>query len=142
AAAVVLRAHGAQGAAAVGGRGAGRRSHRRRPAAVRVTSLQTSRLLLRPWRPVDREPFAALNRDPEVMRYFPSPLDRVASDELADRISTRLDEQGWGLWAVEVVESGRLAGFTGLNPVPDQIADAVPGRPRMEVGWRLARWAW
>lgn len=107
-----------------------------------MTSLQTSRLLLRPWRPVDREPFAALNGDPEVMQYFPSQLDRSASDELADRISTRVDEQGWGLWAVEVVGTGRFAGFTGLNPVPEQIADAVPGRPCMEVGWRLARWAW
>lgn len=107
-----------------------------------MTSLQTSRLLLRPWRRQDREPFARLNGDSEVMRHFPTTLDRAASDALADRIAARLDEHGWGLWAVEVVDSGRFAGFTGLNPVPPQITEIVAGSPRMEVGWRLSRWAW
>jgi RimJ/RimL family protein N-acetyltransferase len=31
--------------------------------------LETERLLLRPWRMDDLEPFARLNQDPEVMRY-------------------------------------------------------------------------
>ncbi len=30
--------------------------------------IQTERLLLRPWRDDDLEPFAALNADPDVMR--------------------------------------------------------------------------
>ena len=107
-----------------------------------MTSLRTSRLLLRPWRPHDREPFAALNGDPEVMRHFPSTLDRSASDAFADRIAAHLDQLGWGLWAVEVVDSGRFAGYSGLNPVPEAITAMTPGHPEMEVGWRLARWAW
>lgn len=105
-----------------------------------MTSLRTSRLLLRPWRVQDREPFAALNADAEVMRHFPAPLDRAASDALADRIAGRLDAHGWGLWAVEV--DGRFAGFTGLNPVPEAVRDLVAGCPSTEIGWRLARWAW
>lgn len=107
-----------------------------------MTSLRTSRLLLRPWRPQDREPFAGLNGDPEVMRHFPSTLDRSASDAFADRIAAHLDQLGWGLWAVEVVDSGRFAGYTGLNPVPDAITATTAGHPQTEVGWRLARWAW
>jgi len=67
-------------------------------------------------------------------------LDPAASDALADRIAARLDEHGFGLWAVEV--SGRFAGFVGLNPVPDAIRALTRGAPEMEVGWRLARWAW
>ncbi|TME01689.1 MAG: GNAT family N-acetyltransferase, partial [Chloroflexi bacterium] len=32
--------------------------------------LRTERLLLRRWRPGDREPFARLNADPVVMQHF------------------------------------------------------------------------
>jgi RimJ/RimL family protein N-acetyltransferase len=38
--------------------------------------LETERLLLRPWRPEDLEPFAALNQDPEVMRFFPAAVNQ------------------------------------------------------------------
>ncbi len=82
--------------------------------------------------------FAAMNADPEVMRYFPAPLDRTASDAFVDRIEARFEQLGYGLWALEVEESGEFIGFTGLNPMPD----AVPGAGGTEVGWRLARAAW
>lgn len=32
--------------------------------------LETSRLILRPWEAKDKAPFAALNADPDVMRFF------------------------------------------------------------------------
>jgi RimJ/RimL family protein N-acetyltransferase len=57
---------------------------------------------------------------------------------LVDRIEARFDRQGYGLWALEVIESGEFIGFTGLNPMPD----GVPGAGGTEVGWRLARSAW
>jgi len=57
---------------------------------------------MRRWREDDREPFAAMNADPEVMRYFPAPLDRAASDALVDRIEDLFGRQGFGLWALEV----------------------------------------
>jgi ribosomal-protein-alanine N-acetyltransferase len=43
-------------------------------------TLATARLLLRRWREEDREPFAAMNADPDVMRYFPRPLSKAESD--------------------------------------------------------------
>lgn len=104
----------------------------------RVDELGTDRLLMRRWRTSDREPFAALNADTEVMRFFPSVLDRAASDALVDRIDARFDEQGFGLWALEVRATGAFIGFTGLNPMPV----GVPGEGGLEVGWRLARSAW
>jgi RimJ/RimL family protein N-acetyltransferase len=104
----------------------------------RFDQVRTDRLLMRRWRGSDREPFAALNADPEVMRYFPSTQDRAASDGLVDRIEQRFEEQGFGLWALEVVETGEFVGFTGLNPMPE----GVPGEGGFEVGWRLARHAW
>ena len=48
--------------------------------------MATARLILRRWREADRAPFAALNADPEVMRYFPSTLSRDQSDASVDRI--------------------------------------------------------
>lgn len=39
--------------------------------------LETSRLILRPWEDKDKAPFAALNADPDVMRFFPAPLQRT-----------------------------------------------------------------
>lgn len=80
-----------------------------------VTRLHTERLVLREWRDEDREPFAALNDDPAVMEHFPSHLTREQSDAMVDRITAALDEHGWGLWAVEVTETGTFVGFTGLS---------------------------
>ena len=53
-------------------------------------SRTTERLVLRPWRDEDAEAFGSLNADPEVMTYFPAPLDRAASDELLGQARRRL----------------------------------------------------
>lgn len=64
--------------------------------------IKTERLILRPWRGEDLEPFAKMNADPRVMECFPSTLKREESDALAKRMSNQLNEQGWGRWAVSV----------------------------------------
>jgi RimJ/RimL family protein N-acetyltransferase len=104
----------------------------------RFDTMRTDRLLMRRWRESDREPFAALNGDAETLKYFPSTLDRAASDAVIDRIEAGFDERGYGLWALEVTGSGQFIGFTGLSPMPDD----VPGAGGVEVGWRLAKTAW
>ena len=105
---------------------------------ARPPRLSTARLLLRRWADADRGPFAALNADPEVMRYFRGPLDRAASDAFIDRIESSFDELGYGLWAVELRSSGEFIGFTGLA----RQTFAAHFTPAVEVGWRLARSAW
>jgi RimJ/RimL family protein N-acetyltransferase len=106
--------------------------------AGRFDSIRTERLVMRRWRDADREPYAALNADPEVMRYFPAILSRSESDASIDRIEALFERQGFGLWALEVAATAEFIGFTGLNPMPA----GVPGAGGMEVGWRLARRAW
>jgi RimJ/RimL family protein N-acetyltransferase len=123
------------------GTGSARRGRPEGYAAAVVRSfekIRTARLLLRRWRDADREPYAAMNADPDVMRYFPAPLDRAASDASIDRYENLFDRQGFGLWALEVASTGEFIGFTGLNPMPA----GVPGAGGLEVGWRLARQAW
>lgn len=100
--------------------------------------IETARLILRSWRDADRAPFAALNADPEVMRYFPAPLSREESDALADRVVAAMAARGWGWFAVEVKDGQPFIGFVGLN-VPSY---QIPCGPCVEVGWRLARSAW
>jgi RimJ/RimL family protein N-acetyltransferase len=51
----------------------------------------TARLRLRRWRESDREPFAALNADPEVMEHFAAPLSRAESDALAGSIAAVME---------------------------------------------------
>lgn len=105
---------------------------------TRFDSLATPRLVLRRWKDRDRPDFAAMNADPEVMRYFRAPLTRAESDAFVDRIEAFFDDHGVGLWALELRSSGQFIGFTGLWPMPDD----APGAGGLEVGWRLARGAW
>ncbi len=103
-----------------------------------MTLLTTDRLLMRQWRESDREPFAAMNADPAVMEHFPAPMTRDQTDEFIDRISPAIDERGWGLWALEVRDTGEFIGFTGLS-VPSFEAHFTPA---VEIGWRLSKGAW
>ena len=99
-----------------------------------MTTLKTTRLILRPWREEDLEPFALLNADPRVMEYFPSVLNHKESNDLARRIIANLEEKGWGLWAVSVPGVADFIGFIGLAK-PSFEAHFTPA---VEVGWRLA----
>ena len=92
--------------------------------------LRTPRLLLRRWRPEDREPFARLNADPVAMAYFPRPLTRRESDELADRIEAGLAADDFGLWAVEAPGIAPFLGFVGLS-VPGFEAPFQPAPARV-----------
>lgn len=99
---------------------------------------RTGRLLMRRWRDGDREPFAAMNADPEVMEHFPARLTREQSDALIASFEARFEEDGFGFWALETLDAGRFLGFTGLSAV----RFPAPFAPAVEIGWRLARPAW
>lgn len=100
--------------------------------------LETERLLLRRWRPADREPFARLNADPDVMEFFVAPMTRAESGAFAERIEAGFAEHGFGLWAVEERATARFIGFTGLI---HQTFEA-PFTPAFEIGYRLDKNAW
>jgi RimJ/RimL family protein N-acetyltransferase len=105
---------------------------------ARPIEVRTARLLLRQWRDSDREPYAFLSADPQVMRFFAGTQSRQTSDRNIDVWQAEITERGWSNWAVEVVESGAFVGFIGLS-VPKR---ALPFMPCVEVGYRLARKYW
>ncbi len=97
------------------------------------THVKTDRLILREWCEEDRKPFARMNGDPIVMEFLPRSLDEKASNKLVDRFQRHFDEHGYGLYAVEVAETGQFAGFVGLN----NVAFEAPFVPATEIAWRL-----
>lgn len=98
----------------------------------------TPRLRMRCWTDADREPFAAMNADPEVMAYFPALIARADSDAGIDVWLGQFAANGWGNWALERREDGTFIGYTGLT-VPRRV---LPFSPCVEIGWRLARPYW
>ncbi len=105
---------------------------------AREPELRTERLLLRRWRPADREPFARINADPVVMEFFPGLQSPQVSDEMIEEFERGFERDGFGLWAVEIPGEMGLAGFVGLM----RVAADLPFAPAVEVGWRLTPQAW
>ncbi|KIQ29630.1 GCN5 family acetyltransferase [Variovorax paradoxus] len=103
-----------------------------------LIEFDTDRLRLRQWRESDFAPFAAMAADPQVMEFLLPLPTRADSDALIERIKARIEENGWGFWAVEHKAKGEFMGFTGLN-VP---LATLPFSPCVEIGWRFARHAW
>ena len=98
-------------------------------------SLCSDRVKLRQWRQADLAPFALLNQDSRVMRFFPSPLNAKQSDQLAERLMGLITEKGWGFWALELIESGEFIGFVGLNSIEGD--SGISDAPFVEIGWRI-----
>ena len=96
--------------------------------------LRTERLLLRRWRESDREPFARMNADPDVVRFFVAPYSREQSDALVDEAERQFEVRGIGLWAVEIPEHAAFIGYVGLMT---NRYFSIP-----EVGWRLDKTHW
>jgi RimJ/RimL family protein N-acetyltransferase len=99
--------------------------------------VETERLVLREWQERDREPWSALNADPDAMRYIGpgQPWSAQESDDSIGRYTRSWEENGFGLWALEDRALGRCIGTCGTLVFPD-------GRNRVEIGWRLEKAAW
>ncbi|MER7757507.1 GNAT family N-acetyltransferase [Kitasatospora sp. NPDC097643] len=105
-----------------------------------MTTIETSRLVLRRWHEHDVAPMAAVNADPEVMRWI---ADGRVRTEAQTRLGIEAMERTWdtdgiGMFAVELRATGELAGFTGFA-VPNFLPEVLPA---IEIGWRLGRAFW
>lgn len=106
---------------------------------MRSFRLETERLVVRSWRDEDKEPFAAMSRDADVMAHLGGPVDRPQSDSGVARMMATEAAQGQCFWALERKADGRFIGFCGLRqggPAGTRVND------ELEIGWRLAREAW
>ncbi|MBJ6352137.1 MULTISPECIES: GNAT family N-acetyltransferase [unclassified Acinetobacter] len=100
--------------------------------------IETQRLILRQWKESDVEPFITMGLDQDVMQFFPNLLTPQESVNLIQKISSLIDKNGWGFWAVELKETHQFIGFIGLHSQPEQFDFS----PCVEIGWRLAKEFW
>lgn len=103
-----------------------------------IKILETKRLILRQWKDEDIPAFAAMNQDPEVMKYFPATLSYEESASRVDSQRRHFKEHGFCFFAVELKATREFIGFVGL---------AIPifkthFTPCVEIGWRIASQYW
>lgn len=106
--------------------------------AVPAIEFNTQRLAFCMWQQRHREPFAAINLDAQVMRYFPALVSAEQTYAGVDIWCQQFKDQGFSNWAVELLATGEFIGFIGLS-IPRR---QLPFTPCIEIGWRLKRTAW
>lgn len=98
--------------------------------------IATSRLALRRLTKDDVDALAAIQRDPEVMRYLGGPRTRALAQELLGWIIEAERKQGFGLWATTLREDGTLIGRCGI------LIQDVDGETEHEIAYLLGREWW
>ena len=104
---------------------------------TQALQLETPRLILRRWQEADRAPFAAMNADPVVMRFFAAPFTTEQSNETIDRYLAAFDREGFSFFAAILRDTAAFAGTIGLQTMRDVVPD-LP-QPAVEIGWRLTQ---
>lgn len=100
--------------------------------------ISTERLILRRWLPADIGPFAGMNEDEEVMKYFPKKLSTDESIAWVERNNLNFAKNQFGLYAVEHKQTNEFIGFTGFAvPTFDSFFT-----PCVEIGWRFKKEIW
>ncbi len=101
-----------------------------------ATVLETSRLILRPFREDDLDPLAALFANPDFMRFSLGIYTREQTAAFLDKII------GWeraglpSMFALELKPERKLLGYCGFFHHPSEVAGNV------EIGYRLHRDSW
>ena len=99
--------------------------------------LETERLVLRVFEPSDLDAFAAIEADPEVMRYYSSgPRSREATERAMVRFREMQDTYGHSLWAVDQRAGSSCIGYCGVVP------QSIGGRQEIEIGFKFACAYW
>ena len=80
----------------------------------------------------------AINADPKVMEHFPATMPEKDTSAHLERIADHWEAHGYGLFAIQIRDTGEMIGFTGLT-IPSY---TIPASPCVEIGWRLASSAW
>ncbi len=86
-----------------------------------IPTLQTSRLLLHPWAFEDAPALFQILQEPDIFKYFPrtAPPRREWVDKYIAHHFAHWQERGYGHWAVVTKNDGQVAGWTGLEYLPE-----------------------
>ncbi len=99
---------------------------------------ESERLGFRNWKDEDFVYLYNICSNSEVMRFFPNILNRDETKAFYNKIINHTNKKGFGLWVVELKDTGEFIGFIGLLEVSFQ-SDFTPC---IEIGWRLDNRYW
>ena len=100
-------------------------------------TLETERVRLRAWRKDDREKYFAILQEPAVFRHFgPEPMGMEECWRRLMAASGGWQLNGFGGWAVERKDDGKLLGMTALFPAWRDLDPEFGEEP--EMGWIFA----
>jgi RimJ/RimL family protein N-acetyltransferase len=90
-----------------------------------------SRLTFREMTDADLDDMAALLGDEDVMRFYLRPMTRSEARDWIARNQRRYRDHGFGLWIINVRDSGEFVGDCGLT------LQHVDGVDELEVGYHV-----
>ena len=98
----------------------------------------SERLGFRNWQTSDIPKMAEINRNPNVMQFFPAIQDEAQTADFVERMQSQFKEKRFCYFAVERLDNQAFIGFIGLS---EQNFES-PFTPCVDIGWRLAEAAW
>lgn len=104
---------------------------------MEIPTLTTSRLILRPFTEHDAGALYRVLSEPEILRYFPGPAGAPSQERVERFILGQLrhwEEHGFGWWAVVPLPDEGVAGWNGLQYLPET--------DEIEVGFLLSHAYW
>ncbi len=100
-------------------------------APLTIPTLQTERLILRAFRVADREAFAEMSADAELMRYVGGQMDAPDAWRRMAAYAGMWTLRGYGPFALEHKASGAFVGYSGVT--------WPHGFPEPEINWGVHR---
>lgn len=98
--------------------------------------METTRLLLRELTMEDVDALHEILSDPQTMQHYPSPFSEEQTRKWIMRNMERYQQQGFGLWAVVLKETGELIGDCGVT------MQNIHGVICPEIGYHIRRDHW
>lgn len=112
-------------------------------------TIDTPRLILRPWTLDDAPAAFRMYGDPDVTRYLGAGGVEESLDSQRARLEAvipqyaAMEPQGYGFWAAQERQTGEVVGAGLLKPL--KLSEGEEPRaddPEVEVGWHLAKAFW
>ena len=98
--------------------------------------LETDRLILREYTLEDFDGLYAILSDPETMQHYPTPYDEKETMRWLNWSFDNYQTYGFGLWAIELRESGEFIGDCGIT------MQNIDGEILPEIGYHIHKNHW
>ena len=93
--------------------------------------LETKRLVIREYTPKDFDALYEILSDAETMKYYPNPYDENGVRRWIDWCIGSYKQNGFGLWALELKETGEFIGDCGIS------MQNIDGEILPEIGYHV-----